>query len=57
MIGIPAAIAAIFAVSLATPPPSRHVLQIVRDIRVPGGEILYDREMRTQRLKKQRQLS
>jgi cation/acetate symporter len=57
IVGIPAAVAAIFAVSLATPTPSRHVLQIVRDIRVPGGEILYDREMRTQRLKKQRQLS
>lgn len=57
IIGIPSAVAAIFAVSLATPPPSRHVLQIVRDIRVPGGEILYDREMRTQRLKKLRQLS
>jgi cation/acetate symporter len=57
IIGIPAAVSAIFAVSLATPPPTRHVLQIVRDIRVPGGEILYDREMRTQRLKKQRQLS
>ncbi|MBY0224250.1 MAG: sodium:solute symporter [Hyphomicrobium sp.] len=57
IIGIPSAVAAIFAVSMATPPPSRHVLQIVRDIRVPGGEILYDREMRTQRLKKLRQLS
>jgi cation/acetate symporter len=57
IIGIPAAVSAIFAVSLATPPPTRHVLQIVRDIRVPGGEVLYDREMRTQRLKKQRQLS
>lgn len=54
--GIPAATAAVFAVSFATPAPSRHVLELVRDIRVPGGEILYDREMRTQRLKKQRQL-
>jgi cation/acetate symporter len=54
--GIPAAAAAVFAVSFATPAPSRHVLELVRDIRVPGGEILYDREMRTQRLKKQRQL-
>ena len=54
--GVPAAAAAVLAVSFATPPPSRHVLELVRDIRVPGGEILYDREMRTQRLKKQRQL-
>lgn len=56
IVGIPAATAAIFAVSVVTPPPSRHVLTMVRDIRVPGGEILYDREMRIQRLKKQRQL-
>ncbi len=56
IVGIPAAFAAVFAVTFATPPPSRHVLELVRDLRVPGGEILYDREMRTQRLKKQRQL-
>ncbi len=56
IIAIPAATAAVFAVTFATPAPSRHVLELVRDIRVPGGEILYDREMRTQRLKKQRQL-
>ncbi len=56
VLAIPAATVAVFAVTLATPPPGRHVLELVRDIRVPGGEILYDREMRTQRLKKQRQL-
>lgn len=56
MIGVPASMAAVFAVSFATPAPSRHVLEMVRDIRIPGGEILYDRELRTQRLKKQRQL-
>lgn len=56
LIGIPASMAAVFAVSFATPAPSRHVLEMLRDIRVPGGEILYDRELRTQRLKKQRQL-
>jgi cation/acetate symporter len=55
--GAPAATAAVVAVSFATPAPRRHVLELVRDIRVPGGEILYDREMRTQRLKKQRQLA
>nr|MCU0732807.1 hypothetical protein [Hyphomonas sp.] len=55
--GVPAATAAVVAVSFATPAPRRHVLELVRDIRVPGGEILYDREMRTQRLKKQRQLA
>jgi cation/acetate symporter len=56
VIGLPAATAAAFAVSFATPAPTRHALELLRDIRVPGGEILYDREMRTQRLKKQRQL-
>jgi cation/acetate symporter len=57
VLGLPAAAVAAVAVTLATPAPSRHVLEFVRDIRVPGGEILYDREMRTQRLKKQRQLA
>ena len=49
--GIPAAFIACIAASLATPAPSRHVLELVRDIRIPGGEILYDREMRLTRLK------
>jgi cation/acetate symporter len=50
-LGLPAAFAAAIGVSLATPPPSRGILDIVRDLRVPGGETLYDREMRLQRLK------
>jgi cation/acetate symporter len=50
--GIPASIIATIATSLATPNPGRHVLELVRDIRVPGGEILYDREMRLLRVKK-----
>ncbi len=50
--GIPAALVAGIAASLATPYPGRHALELVRDIRVPGGEILYDREMRLLRLKK-----
>lgn len=50
--GIPASLAAAIVASLLTPPPSRHVLELVRDIRVPGGEILYDREMRLARLKR-----
>lgn len=56
ILGLPAATIAIVAVTLVTPAPGRHVLELVRDIRIPGGEILYDREMRTQRIKKQRQL-
>ena len=50
-IGLPAAFAVAIAVSLATPVPSRSVLDTVDDLRVPGGETLYDREMRLLRLK------
>jgi cation/acetate symporter len=50
--GLPAAFVATIAVALATPGPQRGQLELVRDIRVPGGEILYDREMRYQRRKK-----
>lgn len=51
-IGLPAAAAATIAVALATPGPQRSLMELVRDIRVPGGEILHDREVRTQRRKK-----
>lgn len=51
-IGLPAGAVAAIAVALATPGPPRNLLELVRDIRVPGGEILYDREMRHQRRKK-----
>lgn len=51
-IGMPAGAVAAIAVALATPAPARGVLEVVRDIRVPGGEILYDREMRYHRRKK-----
>lgn len=57
MFGIPAATIATIAASLATPYPSRHERDVVRDIRVPGGEILYDREMRLLRLKKRQRTS
>lgn len=53
--GIPACALAAIGVSYATPMPGKHVLELVRDLRVPGGEILYDREMRLQRQKRQRQ--
>jgi cation/acetate symporter len=55
VIGIPVGAIAACVVALLTPAPGRHLLELVRDIRVPGGEILYDREMRMQRLKKHRQ--
>lgn len=42
----PVAIMVTISVSKATPPPTRHMLEMVRDLRVPGGETVYDREMR-----------
>lgn len=54
MVAVPASFIAGIAVSLVTPPPSRLELELVRDLRIPGGEILYDREMRLARLKERR---
>ncbi|MGH1418007.1 MAG: solute symporter family protein [Hyphomicrobiaceae bacterium] len=54
LIAIPAGAVAAVSVSLATPKPSKHLLEMVRDIRVPGGEILYDREVRILRLKRRK---
>jgi cation/acetate symporter len=63
VIGLPSAIAGILGMPVATlasmvlssmfPETSRHDLEVVRDIRVPGGEIIYDREMRRLHIKKQ----
>lgn len=44
--GAPAALAAIAVVSTMTRAPGRHMLELVRDLRVPGGDTLYDREVR-----------
>jgi cation/acetate symporter len=52
LISIPASALSCVAVSLITPSPSKHQLEFVRDIRVPGGEIIYDREMRLERQKR-----
>jgi cation/acetate symporter len=49
--GIPLSTATLLLVSVMTPRPSRHVLELVRDIRVPGGEIIHDRETRLARLR------
>ncbi|KWT65482.1 hypothetical protein APY04_2720 [Hyphomicrobium sulfonivorans] len=51
MLGLPAGALAVVAASLATPAPSRSELELVREIRIPGGEGIYDREMRLLRLK------
>ncbi|MGE0855955.1 MAG: sodium:solute symporter, partial [Hyphomicrobiaceae bacterium] len=52
--GLPAGAIVAMIVAVLTPAPSRHALELVRDIRVPGGEILYDREMQRLRLKHRR---
>jgi cation/acetate symporter len=50
-IGLPAGTAAVIIASLLTPVPSRNIVNILQEIRVPGGETLYDRELRLLRLK------
>ncbi len=49
-IGMPAALIAAISVSLVTRAVGRHTLEFVRDMRVPGGETLTDREARILRL-------
>lgn len=51
LLGIPAGTLGVVLASLATPGPSRNMLELVREIRIPGGEVIYDREMRKLRLK------
>ncbi|MDX2157081.1 MAG: sodium:solute symporter [Hyphomicrobiaceae bacterium] len=45
----PCAVAAAMIVSSLSPVPGRHVLEIVRDMRIPGGETVHDRELRQAR--------
>jgi len=49
--GLPAGALGALLASAATPGPSRSMLELVREIRIPGGEVIYDREMRMLRLK------
>ncbi len=49
--GLPAGALGAILASLATPQPTRSVLELVREIRIPGGEVIYDREIRLLRLK------
>jgi cation/acetate symporter len=51
---MPAALAATLIASMMTPAPGRTELELVRDLRMPGGETIYDREMRLLRLEQQR---
>jgi cation/acetate symporter len=48
VIGVPAAALASLLATWLGPAPSRHVLELVRDLRVPGGEAIADREARRQ---------
>ena len=56
VVGAPAALIAMGVGSLLTPPPGRHVLELVRDLRVPGGDTLYDREVRQVLVERRRQM-
>lgn len=50
-VAAPCALVAAAVTTLLTPVPARSVLDVVREIRVPGGETVYDREARLARLK------
>jgi cation/acetate symporter len=51
VLGLPASLAALMTVALLSPRPARSSLEFIGDLRVPGGETIYDREMRLLRLK------
>jgi len=50
-VALPIGTAAAMAVSRLTPMPGRSVLDNLNEMRVPGGETLYDREVRLLRLR------
>lgn len=52
ILGLPISLAFALSTSLLRPVRTRHTLAVVRDIRVPGGEIIYDREMQRLQLRK-----
>jgi cation/acetate symporter len=52
ILGLPVSFALAIGLSLMRTETTRHTLEIVRDIRVPGGEIVYDREMQRLQLRK-----
>ena len=52
ILGLPISLALALGVSSMRPQASRHALEVVRDMRVPGGEIIYDREMQRLQLRK-----
>lgn len=52
--GVPAGFAGAVLATRMAGIPGRHVLTLVRDMRLPGGETIYDRDERLARLKQQR---
>ena len=52
ILGLPVSLAVALGMSLMRPTANRRALEIVRDIRIPGGEIIYDREMQRLQLRK-----
>jgi cation/acetate symporter len=52
ILGLPVSLAVAVGISLMWPQANRHTLEVVRDIRVPGGEVIYDREMQRLQLRK-----
>lgn len=53
-VAAPIALVAAGIGSLVTPAPNRHVLEMVRDLRVPGGDTIYDREVRQMLVERRR---
>lgn len=51
-LGGPLNFAVLVIISEASPLRSRHAMEVVRDIRLPGGEATYDRDMRLLRRKR-----
>ena len=49
--GMPAGLIGAVIATRLSPLPGRHVMQLVRDLRLPGGETMHDREIRLQRMK------
>ncbi|MFV0298932.1 MAG: sodium:solute symporter family transporter, partial [Hyphomicrobiaceae bacterium] len=49
VVAVPVSVIAAIVVSQLTPVPERHILELVRDLRIPGGETIYDREVRRAR--------
>jgi cation/acetate symporter len=51
VLGMPVGFLVAIGASLLGPEPSRQALELLYDVRIPGGETVYDREMRLLRLK------